>query len=301
VQENFQFFESHVVQTIQQALSAFHQYLGSQADRQKAMYSDIAATAQRIPPEFEWMNFLHRNGNMMIDPSAPKRTMSNITYPNQNHPSTHPLISGILERKSRALGGLSGYKSAHYTVTPSKYMHQFEDDDNFRKEPTPDLSLYLPDCTVGALVDEKFSIKGKDLSKGKVGSAFQMSHEITFKAPSPTEAQKWYAVISEAAGAKNITTEAPSPVTTRHPTGPPEYAEKGAPPLQTQGLAQGQSQTSAEPQSALSAKKPLGAGSQSAGPHSAAPQSAVPRSAGAVPGSTAAQDFGSGSGKETVP
>ena len=280
-----------MVQTIQQALGAFHQYAGSQADRQKAMYSDITATAQRIPPDFEWMRFLHRNGNMMMDPSAPKRTMSNITYPNQNHPSTQPLISGILERKSRALGGLTGYKSAHYAVTPSKYLHQFGDDDNFRKEPTPDLSLYLPDCTVGALVDEKFSVKGKDVSKGKVGSAFQMAHEITFKAPSPAEAQKWYTVISEAAGAKNITTEAPSPVSTRHPDGPPVYAEKGAAPLQTQGLAQGQSQPSGEPHSALSAKEPLSAGPRSAGPHSA----------GAEPGSTAAQDFVSGSGKETVP
>lgn len=191
-----------------------------------------------------------------------------------------------MERKSRALGGLAGYKSAHYVVTPSKYLHQFEDDDNFRKEPTPDLSLYLPDCTVGALVDDKFSIKGKDMSKGKVGSAFQMSHELTFKAPSPAEAQKWYAVISEAAGAKNITTEVPSPVSTRQPDGPPVYAGKDAPPLRTQGLAQGQSQASAEPQSALSAKAPLSAG---------------PQSAGAGPSSTTAQGFTSGSGKETAP
>lgn len=295
VQENFQAFESHVVQTIQQALSSFLQYVGGQADRQKAMYSDITATAQRIPPEFEWMNFLHRNGNMMIDPSAPKRTMSNITYPNHDHPSTQPLIAGILERKSRALGGLTGYKSAYYAVTPSKYLHQFEDEDNFRKEPTPDLSLYLPDCTVGALVDEKFTVKGKDVSKGKVSSAFQMSHEITFKASSPAEAQKWYAIISEAAGAKNITTEAPSPVSTRHPNGPPGYAEKSAPPLQTQGLVQGQGPASAGPQSALSAKE-TPSGLQSAGPHSAGPHSA-----GAGPSSTTAQDFASGSGKETAP
>lgn len=303
VQENFQTFESHVVQTIQQAMSAFLQYVGGQADRRKAMYSDITATAQRIPLDFEWTNFLHRNGNMMIDPSAPKRTMSNITYPNQKHPSTQSLISGILERKSRALGGLAGYKSAYYAVSPSKYLHQLEDDDNFRKEPTPELSLYLPDCTIGALVDDKFSIKGKDMSKGKIGSAFHMSHELTFMAPSPAEAQKWYAIISEAAGAKNITTEVPSPVSTSHPSGPPLYAEKGAPPLQTQGLAQGQDQASAEPQSTLSTKEPPSAGPYSAGPHSASGpyRAGGPHSAGAGPSSITAQDFATGAGKETAP
>jgi len=273
VQDNFQSFETHVVQTIQQSMSAFLQYVGGQAERQKAMYTDMTSTTQRIPPEFEWMNFLHRNGNLMIDPAAPKRSMSNITYPNQNHSSIKPLIAGTLERKSRALGGLTGYKAGYYVVTPSKYLHQFEDDDNFRKEPTAELSLYLPDSTIGAVSDCKFNVKGKDASKGKVGTAFQMNHEFSFKANTEEDAFKWWKVISEAAGAFNVTSEPPSaassPVSSRNVSGPPAYAEKHAPPVQTQGLPQGQGLASAGPQSALD-KEARSAGSgvapQSAGP-----------------------------------
>ncbi|MCJ1419724.1 hypothetical protein MMC32_006080 [Xylographa parallela] len=273
VQDNFQSFEAHVIQAIQQSMSAFLQYVGGQAERQKAMYTDMTSTTQRIPPEFEWMNFLHRNGNLMIDPSSPKRSMSSITYPNQDHHSIKPLIAGTLERKSRALGGLTGYKTGYYAVTPSKYLHQFDDDDNFRKEPTAELSLYLPDCTIGAVSDCRFNVKGKDSSKGKVGTAFQMNHEFSFKANTEEDAFKWWKVISEAAGAFNVTSEPPSaassPVSSRNVSGPPAYVEKHAPPVQTQGLPLRQGPASAGPQSALG-QEARSAGSGVA-PHSAGP------------------------------
>lgn len=246
-------------------MSAFLQYVGGQADRQKAMYSDMTGTAQRIPQEFEWMNFLHRNGNLMIDPAAPQRSISNITYPNQSHQSTKPLIVGTLERKGRALGGITGYKTGYYAVTASKYLHQFEDDDNFRKEPTPDLSLYLPDCVIGAVAEDKFNIKGKDASKGKVGSALQISHEFSFKAHTEEDAFKWWKVISECSGAFNVGPEQPStsnsPTSPRNVSGPPAYAEeKQVPALQIQGVPPVQGQMSAGPQGAMADREPRSAG-----------------------------------------
>lgn len=269
VQESFRTFEGHVIQTIQQAMTAFLQIVGGQADRQKSIYSDMVGTAQRIPLDFEWSNFLHRNSSLMLDPNAPPRTLSNITYPNQDHHSTRSLISGTLERKSRGIGALAGYKSGHYAVTAAKYLHQFDDDDNLRKDPTPELSLYLPDCTVGAVSGEMFNIKGKDVSKGKVGGALSLSHEFAFKAHTPTDAGKWWTVIMEASGAGGLVANASSPIEKRNVSGqsvPPAYEEKSAPPLQTQGLPQGHGQPSAGP--------------KSGGVHSAGPQSAVTPTSG---------------------
>ena len=262
VQNNFRDFEGHVIQTIQQAMSAFSQQVGGQAERQKSLYTDMVGTSSRIPLDFEWSKFLHRNSSLMIDPSSPERSIEHINYPNQDHPSTKPLISGTLERKGRGVGALTGYKTGHYVVTRAKYLHQFDDDDNFRKDPSAELSLYLPECTVGAIAGEKFNIKGKDVSKGKVGTALQMNHEFSFKAHSPADAQKWHAIISEAAGASNITTDLPSaensPISPRSAAGPPGYSEKQAPPLQTQGLPAGQSQSSAAPHSATTAPQSAG-------------------------------------------
>ena len=231
VQQNFRNFEEHVVQTFQQAFQTFLQYIGGRADKEKAMYADIVSNAQNIAPDFEWNKFLHRSSGMLIDPNAPKKDASHITYPNQAHSSTKPLIAGTLERKSRATGALTGYKTGFYAVTPAKYLHQFDSEDDFRKDPSPELSLYLPDCTVGAAADTKFNVKGKDTSKGKVGSHFQMSHEISFKAHTAADAQKWREIIASCATGTN---EAPDSAVTSPVS--PTAGENGPGALQIQNL-----------------------------------------------------------------
>ena len=241
VQNSFQQFEAHIIQTIQQAMTAFFQHVGGQSESQKAMYSDMVSTTQRIPPDFEFKGFVHRNSNTLIDPSAPQRSVSNISFPNQDHASTKPLIAGTLERKSRA--ALKGYSTSYYVITPSKYLHEFKDDDDFRKDPTPELSLYLPDCTIGAINGEKFNVKGKDASKGKVGSTLAMTHELAFKGHSPSDAEKWWSIIREATGEGNFSGSVPSsPVESRNVSGqhvPPQYQETKQPAaVQTQNLPQ---------------------------------------------------------------
>ena len=241
IQNSFQTFEGHVVQTIQQALAAFQQYLGSQSEQQRAMYSDMAATAQRIPLDFEFRGFVKRNNQLLIDPSAPKRSLSNISFPNQNHASTQPLIAGTLERKSRAV--IKGWSTHYFAVTPSKFLHQFKDDDDFRNDPTPELSLYLPECTIGGLSGDKFNVKGKDASKGKVGGALAMAHELSFRARTPEDASRWWTIISQAAGANNVTNDPPSPVSpvescnVSGQQAPPQYQDqRNVAPVHTQGL-----------------------------------------------------------------
>ncbi|KAL8729039.1 MAG: hypothetical protein Q9181_005139 [Wetmoreana brouardii] len=292
VQNSFSSFEAHIIQTFQQALQTFLQAVGGQHERQKAMYSDMVSTAQRIPLDFEFKGFVHRNNQLLVDPSAPKRDISHISFPNQNHASTQPLIAGTLERKSRALGALKGYSTDYYVVTPSKFLHEFKDDDDVRKDPVPELSLYLPDCTIGALSGDKFNIKGKDASKGKVGSALATSHELAFKAHSPADAEKWYNVIKQAAGGLATYTDEvsspTSPIENRSVSGqqqpPPQYQDKNVAPVQTQGLTQGQGIGSAGPMSAGGQPQqpyntPVSGGGQSAGVGST-PTSGVERKPG---------------------
>ncbi|KAL9099842.1 MAG: hypothetical protein Q9163_004718 [Psora crenata] len=233
VQDSFASFEAHIIATFQHALSAFLQYVGGQAERQRAMYSDIISTAQRIPPDFEWKGFINRNSSTLIDPSVPQRDVTHISFPNQDHPSTQPLIAGLLERKSRT--ALKGYSTRYYVITPSKFFHEFDSDDDISKDPIPSLSLYLPDCTIGGISGERFSIKGKDASKGKVGSALAMSHELAFKAHTAADAEKWYALICEAtgAGAMHAGGSTPvSPVESQNVSGQQEAKQPA--PIQTQ-------------------------------------------------------------------
>ena len=156
--------------------------------------------------------------------------MTNIGFANQDHPSTQPLVAGSLERKSRV--ALKGYDTGFYVITPSKYLHQFKDDDDQRQDPSPELSLYLPDCTLGGINGEKFSVKGKDASKGKVGSALATSHELSFKAHTTADAERWYAIIKDAASGVIPNSAAASPVESRNVSG--QLPERQAAPAQTQ-------------------------------------------------------------------
>jgi hypothetical protein len=251
VQANFQQFETHVIEVIQQAMMSFNQFVGGQAQKLEQLYSDMLGTAQRIPPDFEWKQFVGRSGEMLVDPNSPDRSMDAIAFPNQNHKSTKPLIEGTLERKSRNKLSFSGYSTGYYVVTPSKYLHEFKDNDNLRKDPTPELSIYLPDATIGATNGEKFNVKGKDVSKG-LGSKLSGSSEISFKAHSASDAQKWFEVIRSVVGAAPASasmsepTSPISPVDSKHASQPPIYAanntasptdEKQTAPLQTTGIS----------------------------------------------------------------
>lgn len=225
VQTDFSQFEAHVLQIVQAALSSFNQVMGAQADRHKAIYGDITATAQNIPLNFEWNGFVHRNEGVLVNPNSAPRSMTNIAFPNQGHRATKPLIEGSLERKSRGMGALKGYSSGYYAVTPSGYLHEFKDDDDFRRDPTPEHSLYIPDCVVGALDGTKFQIKGKSVAGGKLGSKMSISSDYAFKAHTAGDAEKWHAVIAGQAARGTFPDAGPgsattSPITTSATTSP---------------------------------------------------------------------------------
>ncbi|PYI11294.1 PH domain protein [Aspergillus sclerotiicarbonarius CBS 121057] len=228
VQNNFQQFEAHVLQTVQGAMEQFVTYMGGQLERHRAMYTDILSTGQRVPPDFEWVNFMTRNDHILVNPDAPPRALANITFPNQEHRATKPVIEGSLERKSRAM--LKGYSSGFYVVTAARYLHEFKDNDDLRRDPAPELSLYLPDCVIGAIDGSKFSVKGKDVSGGMVGNAFHTNTELSFKASNSNDAEKWWTAIKDATRAPILTSTTTSPISpvAAESTLPPAYAEKEA-------------------------------------------------------------------------
>ncbi|KAF2641176.1 hypothetical protein P280DRAFT_398778 [Massarina eburnea CBS 473.64] len=234
VQNSFAQFEAHVIQTIQHGLGQFMQVVNNQAEQTKTMYGDMVGTSQRVPLDFEWNGFVERNNNVLIDPNAPPRTVSNISFPNQDHRATQPLVAGSLERKGKIM---RNYDTNYYVVTPSKFLHEYKTDDNFAKEPVPEFSLYLPDCIIGAASGQKFNVKGKDVSRGKIGNSFSMTHELAFKAHTPQAATQWWGIMSEAAGKTAGGAPAGSTPTSPVASSPTSETDAKHPaPLQTQGL-----------------------------------------------------------------
>ena len=287
-QHNFQQFEAYIVDKIKLSVTSFHQFVAGQSDRQKGIYEDIHQKAHVINGDFEWNAFAARNKDRLLDPNAPARHIEKAAFLNQNHAATQPIIEGTLERKGKLL---KSYNSGYYVVTQAKFLHEYKDNENFKKDPTPELSLYLPDCTIGAVAGQKFVVKGKDTSKGKL-NAFSQTHELAFKAASAAEAEKWQSALATAigkttAGETPPTSEASSPVASRQTSGtldPPSKQTTGVPGteqhpptsgahgpgVQTTGITGGEvtaTPASAGPGSAGPVGSPGGAAPASAGTH----------------------------------
>ncbi|KAI5370606.1 Putative pleckstrin domain, PH-like domain superfamily, AH/BAR domain superfamily [Septoria linicola] len=196
VQNSFAQFEAHIIATLQNGWQQFTQVVTAQAESTRSLYGDMAGTMQRIPPDFEWNGFVKRNIGVLIDPNGPKRAVEHIKFANQDHAATRPLIAGSLERKKM----LKRYDAGFYVVTPSKYLHEFKTDDDFAKDPSPENSLYLPDCMIGAVDGVKFNIRGKDASGNAMLNKMARAHEFAFKAHTPDDARKWHSIIASVAG-----------------------------------------------------------------------------------------------------
>ncbi|KAJ2905624.1 hypothetical protein MKZ38_004918 [Zalerion maritima] len=218
VQQNFQQFEEHVIKTVQQSMESFNSHVGGQAEKTRQLIADMTSTAQRVPTDAEWKAFVEKSQDILVDPNEPARFVDQIAFPNQDHPSTKPLMEGSLERKSR--NKLSwGYSTGYYVVTPSKFLHEFKDTDNDRKDPQPELSIYLPDATLGAPKADKFEVKGKDRSK-KMSSKLTGTSDLHFKAHSADDAQKWFEAVKSAAEGAPVQSTPASPISPSSPVDP---------------------------------------------------------------------------------
>lgn len=199
VQNSFRDFEAHVIRVVQQAIESFTQLAGGQGDKQRALYADMLGAAQRVPHDLEWSAFVERSRDRLVDPNEPPRSVDAITFPNMDHAGARPLVEGSLERKSR--NKLSwGHQTGYYVVTPSGYLHEFKDNDDSRHDPKPELSVHLPGALVGGPSGDKFTVKGKDTSK-TISSKLSGSSELSFKAHSAADAERWYKVIKDLASA----------------------------------------------------------------------------------------------------
>ncbi|KAK7415780.1 hypothetical protein QQZ08_012262 [Neonectria magnoliae] len=217
VQTNSSTFEAHVIEVIQQAMEAFTQLAGGQGEKTRALHADMLGAVQRVAPDFEWNHFQSRSADRLVSADEPPRSVEAVVFPNMDHAATKPLVEGSLERKSR--NKLSwGYSTGYYVVTASKFLHEFKDSDNTRQDPKPEMSIYLPDATVGTPNGEKFNVKGKDKAKG-LSSKLTGSAELSFKAHTAEDAQRWFQVISSVATASGKVDSSPSTPTST-PTSP---------------------------------------------------------------------------------
>ncbi|KAJ5358421.1 uncharacterized protein N7496_010834 [Penicillium cataractarum] len=193
IQESFLWFEMHILQTVQCVLAKFFQFMGGQLDHLHAMYGDILGTAQLIRPDLEWLKFVERKNASPLNPEALERSSVYTTFPNKDHRATKPIIEGNLICQSHGIN-----EDGYYVVTRAGYLYGFGRENNLNQRLAPNLSLYLPNCSIGSVDDVEFNVRGVDLSSRNPVNPFYTTYEFIFKAQSADEAEKWHSAMDEA-------------------------------------------------------------------------------------------------------
>ncbi|GAA5882391.1 hypothetical protein JCM1840_006481 [Sporobolomyces johnsonii] len=195
MQQNSEHFEEGVVRAIQMAWSTFDEWNSRASSAVQETWQTMGQLMRSVAPTTEWIAFASRS-EYLLDPDTPLRNPMTINYPGKDDPSVIPVHQGILERKKRYT---KTYKESFYILTPAGYLHEHLSSD-LSKHPNPELSLFLPECTLGAPSNpharsHKFHIEGKKAFGGGVGQKnglFAMDASFTFRARSHDEMLEWW-------------------------------------------------------------------------------------------------------------
>ncbi|GAA5909742.1 SLM1 family PH domain-containing protein [Sporobolomyces salmoneus] len=195
MQQNSEHFEEGVVRAIQMAWSTFDEWNSRASSQVQETWATMGQLMRSVAPTTEWIAFASRS-EYLLDPDTPLRNPMTINYPGKDDPSVIPVHQGILERKKRYT---KTYKESFYILTPAGYLHEHLSSD-LSKHPNPELSLFLPECTLGAPTNpnarsHKFHIEGKKAIGGDVGQKnglFALDASFTFRARSHDEMLEWW-------------------------------------------------------------------------------------------------------------
>ncbi|GEM12522.1 PH domain containing protein [Rhodotorula toruloides] len=169
MQQNSEHFEEGVVRAIQMGLADVRRVERPRVVAGPGTWSTMGQLMRSVAPTTGGS----RSPRAPSTSSTPRRrcaTRMTINYPGKDDPSVIPVHQGILERKKRYT---KTYKESFYILTPAGYLHEYPSSD-LSKHPMPELSLFLPECTLGAPTNpharsHKFHIEGKKSIGGDVG------------------------------------------------------------------------------------------------------------------------------------
>jgi hypothetical protein len=192
MQQNSAHFEEGIVRSIQSAWQTFDEWSGRMSAQVQDTWLGLGVHMRSLQPNSEWIAFAARSDHL-IDPDTPLRNPETIEYPGKEDPSVIPVHQGILERKKRFT---KSYKESFYVLTPSGYLHEMTSSDP-TKSGAPALSLFLPECTLGApstmaSKSHKWHITAGSPQKGIQKALGRGEHAYTFRARSHDEMMEWW-------------------------------------------------------------------------------------------------------------
>ncbi|KAG2017293.1 hypothetical protein CC2G_006812 [Coprinopsis cinerea AmutBmut pab1-1] len=148
MQQNSAAFEEGIVRSVKGAWETFDEWMSRRREGGGEVYRVLAEHMRELKPDREWIAFAARSDHL-VHPETPLRDPSLVSYPLKDDPSTIPIHSGHLERRTGGFMGKS-WREGYYVLTPAGYLHEFStSDESLPAGQVPVWSLFLPVCTLG--------------------------------------------------------------------------------------------------------------------------------------------------------
>ncbi|KAI9597089.1 hypothetical protein BDF19DRAFT_435802 [Syncephalis fuscata] len=198
----------------QQALIAYQQSLtafetSADIEAQVALLRTVHSTAERQDRDAESVYFYNKHAMHLPNVDTPLRSLTNsataAAYPCLEHASATTLRIGRLERKG---GLLNTWKECRAVLTAAGYLHCFpissgigtDQQTDLSQNPSPDVSIYLAQCTVGAhsvdgAADNSFEITEKAVDGG--GLFRKSHHRYQIRASTRDDMLSWWQELSK--------------------------------------------------------------------------------------------------------
>ncbi|KAJ1930153.1 hypothetical protein IWQ60_000558 [Tieghemiomyces parasiticus] len=189
-QNSFLTFESQVIQRLKDLLKSQFNFIAKDLSMMRENALSVSRATDMLPNDMEWNNFCHRHEDQFVDPTAGPITAAEIPYPHRDDPSLSVVKEGYLELQAGS-GPMKVWKNYYAVLTALGFLHLFPSGDLVHCR-TPALSLYLPNCSLGALnlpelPHNAFTISAKDRN-----ARDGIGRQYLFRTGGPDLSQEWW-------------------------------------------------------------------------------------------------------------
>ncbi|KAI8056178.1 hypothetical protein BDF22DRAFT_741473 [Syncephalis plumigaleata] len=210
-QQSLAAFEASAVQSISSTINNYNDRRLKDIEAQVTLLRNVHTTAERQDRDAESTHFFVKYAAHLPNVDTPLRSLatSSSAYPCLDDALTNTLRVGRLERKG---GLLNTWKECRAILTAAGYLHCFpissgigsDQQTDLSQNPSPDVSIYLAHCTIGAhsvegSPDNSFEITER-AADGK-GLFRKSHHRYQIRASTRDDMLAWWQELSKHAEA----------------------------------------------------------------------------------------------------
>ncbi|RKP07178.1 hypothetical protein THASP1DRAFT_24625 [Thamnocephalis sphaerospora] len=221
-QQSLAAFETSAVQTITAAVNTYNDWRLKDLHAQITRLKQVHSVTERQDRDKEHSHFIERHAGHLPTANTPLRSLATATFPRMDDPGAIAARIGRIEKKG---GLLNQWREYRAVLSAAGYVHIFpvssglgaDAQTDFTQQPTPELSIYLPHCTIGAHSLEGAAENSFELTERVVdgGGLFRKSqHRYQIRVATRDDMLAWWEAMGQHARATltQSVAAAPEPV-----------------------------------------------------------------------------------------